>query len=118
MKIIGNVYTFIIGTIAFIGMLLLSQFRGLYIIASAGLKRLLPARLLTWVFPVSLVLIATVFTSYVYVKDANRIVRLVYGGFFGVATIVGLVATIQDGVRWVISFFKSEATVEEKPNGA
>ncbi len=124
MKLLGKVLELLVGLIAFLGMLLLSPWRGFYIIVSSGAKRIIPTSLHSWVNGISWIITGCVFFLGPHMKHFEKIstewpqksLLPFVAVFYLIMTFVGLRATILDAIGWMRRLFKSETTEINKSN--
>ncbi len=113
----GKILELFVGLIALLAMLLLSPWRGIYIVVSSGGKRLTPSSVHSWVTVFSWIISGGLFFFSSFAKQIG-IFSTGWGHkvllcLFAIVTLIGLLATIRDAIRWIKRLFQSEVLVDE-----
>jgi len=87
-----------IGIIAFLGMLFLSPLRGLLIIVSETIKRIIPAKIKGWATPLAWIITISLIIFESYAKKHEFFASKTFIIITGLLTLIGMAATIKEAL--------------------
>ncbi len=87
-----------IGIIAFLGMLFLSTIRGLFIIVSEVIKRIIPAKIKGWATPLAWIITISLIIFQSYAQKHRFFASKTFITITSLLTLIGMAATIKEAL--------------------